>query len=64
MMGIKERTFAPLPSVTLEDLVPPDHFYRHLEQTLDLRFVRSLVGAPTPREGGLRSTRSSTSSCS
>jgi transposase len=51
MMGIKERTFAPLPSVTLEDLVPPDHFYRHLEQTLDLRFVRSLVGGAYA-EGG------------
>jgi len=24
----------------LEDLVPHDHFYRHLEDTLDVRFVR------------------------
>src|SRR5215208_6972014 len=44
MMGIKERAFAPLPPVSLEDLVPPDHFYRHLERTLDLMFVRELVG--------------------
>jgi len=43
MMGSKERAFGPLPPVTLEDLVPPDHFYRHLEQTLDLAFVRELV---------------------
>ncbi len=26
--------------VSLEDLVPADHFYRHLEATLDLSFVR------------------------
>src|SRR3954447_18819898 len=43
MMGKKDRSFAALPPVTLEDLVPPDHFYRHLERTLDLRFVRDLV---------------------
>jgi len=42
-MGIKEREFGPLPPVSLEDLVPPDHFYRHLERTLDLAFVRELV---------------------
>src|SRR5215210_9266614 len=27
-------------AVSLEDLVPDDHFYRHLEGTLDLSFVR------------------------
>ena len=27
-------------AVSLEDLVPPDHFYRHLETKLDLSFVR------------------------
>jgi transposase len=43
MMGIKERVFGPLPPVSLEDLVPPDHFSRHLERTLDLGFVRDLV---------------------
>ena len=32
-----------LPPVTLEDLVPTDHFYRHLERTLDLACVRDLV---------------------
>jgi transposase len=30
-------------NVSLEDLVPADHFYRHLERTLDLSFVRDLV---------------------
>ncbi len=43
MMGTKARAFAPLPPVSLEDLVPPDHFYRHLERSLDLAFVRDLV---------------------
>jgi hypothetical protein len=40
MMGSKQRAFAPLIHVSLEDLVPADHFYRHLERTLDLSFVR------------------------
>src|SRR6266699_1228779 len=40
MMGTKARRFAPLINVSLEDLVPADHFYRHLERTLDLSFVR------------------------
>src|SRR5712691_12355377 len=43
MMGMKERSFAPLLNVSLEDLVPADHFYRHLEQTFDLSFVREFV---------------------
>ena len=43
MMGRKERAFGPLPPVTLEELVPPDHFYRHLERALDLGFGRDLV---------------------
>jgi transposase len=43
MMGTKERHFAPLMHVSLEDLVPTDHFYRHLEQSLDLSFVREFV---------------------
>ncbi len=30
-------------AVSLEDLVPPDHFYRHLEAGLDLGFVRQWV---------------------
>ena len=43
MMGSKERHFAPLVNVSLEELVPQDHFYRHLERTLDLSFVRQFV---------------------
>jgi transposase len=43
MMGSKERSFAPLVNVSLEDLVPADHFYRRLEQTLNLSFVREFV---------------------
>ena len=43
MMGLKERAFAPLVSVSLEELVPQDHFYRHLQQVLDLSFVHQLV---------------------
>jgi hypothetical protein len=27
-------------AVSLEDLVPANHFYRHLEANLDLSFVR------------------------
>ena len=27
-------------AVSLETLVPPDHFYRHLEEKLDLDFIR------------------------
>jgi len=43
MMGTKQRFFAPLVQVSLEELVPQDHFYRHVERTLDLSFVRELV---------------------
>jgi transposase len=42
-MGKKDRAFSPLPPVTLEELVPADHFYRHLDRALDLGFVRDLV---------------------
>ena len=30
-------------AVSLENLVPQDHFYRHLEAALDLSFVREWV---------------------
>jgi transposase len=43
MMGKKERSFAQVIHASLEDLVPADHFYRHLERTLDLSFVRKFV---------------------
>src|SRR5215212_10240062 len=50
-MGCKNRAFAPLIQVSLEQLVPADHFYRHLDQSLDLTFVRDLV-APFYAAGG------------
>jgi transposase len=44
MMGTKVRNFAPLPEdISLENLVPEEHFYRRLEARLDLSFVRELV---------------------
>ncbi len=43
MMGYKARTFAPVGPLTLEELVPRDHFYRQLDRVLDLGFVRELV---------------------
>ena len=43
-MGTKIRSFSPLPyDLSLEDLVPQEHFYRRLQATLDLSFVRELV---------------------
>ncbi len=36
MMGFKTRAFAPLVAVSLEELVPQDHFYRHLQTVLEV----------------------------
>jgi transposase len=43
MMGRKGRSFTPVLAVSLDALVPADHFYRYLERMLDLAFVRDLV---------------------
>ena len=43
MIGQKARCFTPVPAVTLDELVPTDHFYRSLDRQLDLSFVRALV---------------------
>ena len=43
MMGTKVRTFAPQIKMSLDELVPQDHFYRYLDQKLDLSFVRIFV---------------------
>lgn len=51
MMGTKERAFAKLTAVSLEELVPQDHFYRHLEQKLDLSFVREFVQEAYANQG-------------
>lgn len=45
MLGYKARVFRPLTAVSLEDLVPEDHFYRQVDRCLDLGFVRDLVYA-------------------
>lgn len=39
----KERSLDRSILVSLEALIPPDHFYRHLDATLDLSFVREWV---------------------
>ena len=39
MMGTKVRIFAPIAVVSLEDLVPNNHFYRRLDRVLDLSDV-------------------------
>ena len=43
MIGSKARIFTPVSTLSLDDLVPADHFYRHLDRVLDLSFVRELV---------------------
>ena len=43
MMNFKQRVFKPQTDISLEDLVPQDNFYRHVEYTLDLSFVREMV---------------------
>jgi hypothetical protein len=43
MMGTKARPFTPVSAISLDELVPADHFYRHLDRALDLSFVRELV---------------------
>jgi transposase len=43
MMGTKVRAFTPISALSLDELVPADHFYRHVDRVLDLSFVRDLV---------------------
>jgi hypothetical protein len=43
MMGTKARLITPVRAISLDELVPPNHFYRHLDRVLDLAFVRDLV---------------------
>jgi transposase len=43
MMGAKARRFTPMHACSLDELVPADHFYRHVDRVLDLCFVRDLV---------------------
>ena len=51
MMGTKERNFLSLEDLSLEELVSEDNFYRRLERTVDLSFVRELV-RPCYASGG------------
>ena len=51
-------------TASLEDLIPPDHVYRHLEATLDLDVVRGWARCCMPNVGVLPLIRWSTSSCS
>jgi transposase len=43
MLGQKQRHFKIHLSLSLERLVPANHFYRQVEDKLDLKFVRDLV---------------------
>ena len=45
MLGCKVKDMKHYVSVSLDDLVPQDNFYRRLEGKLDLEFVRELVRA-------------------
>jgi transposase len=51
MMRQKSRVCTAPVLVSLEALVPADHFYRHLENVLDLSCVRAFV-QETYRQGG------------
>ena len=43
MLGHKSREFERQVAVSLEALVPPDNFYRQVDQCIDLSFVRDLA---------------------
>src|SRR5260221_2396224 len=43
MLGHKAREFKQHQSISLEDLVPDDNFYRQVERSIDLNFVRELA---------------------
>src|SRR5258706_5877072 len=43
MLGHKTRDFRQHESISLEDLVPKDNFYRQVERSIDLSFVRELA---------------------
>jgi transposase len=43
MMGTKARLLTPVHALSLDQLAPADHFYRHVDRVVDLSFVRDLV---------------------
>jgi hypothetical protein len=52
MLGPSKRRDLDRPAVvSLERLVPPNHFYRHLDAALDLSFVRSWVAGCSADRG-------------
>src|SRR5260370_32971954 len=51
MIVTKARNVASLCNISLEVLGPQDHLYRHLDQKLDLSFVREVV-QETYAQGG------------
>jgi hypothetical protein len=56
MAGTKAWAFSLIEVLTLDDLFPTDHCYRHLDRSLDLSFVRELVtGCPAAVGPGGRS---------
>ena len=44
ILGHKPREFKQHKSISLEELVPDDNFYRQVERSIDLSFVRDLAG--------------------
>lgn len=50
-MGCEARDFLPVSAISVEELVPENHFYRRLERELDLSFVRDLVHGCYARGG-------------
>jgi transposase len=43
LMGAKARLFTPIHARSLDELVPADHFSRHVDRVLALSFVRDLA---------------------
>jgi len=43
MLGHKAREFKQHKSISLEDLIPEDNFYRQVERSIDLSFVREIA---------------------
>jgi hypothetical protein len=43
-MGTKTHLFTPVNVLSIDELVPADHFYRLLDRMLDLSFVREERG--------------------
>ena len=42
MLGHKAREFKQHKSISLEDLVPDDNFYRQVERSIDLSFAANV----------------------